>query len=66
MREKWTGVLIGRMHNENVTFDDLANELGVSKGYISMILNGHRRPPEAKAKLQAAFDSILQKRKEAV
>lgn len=64
MRDKWTGVLIGKMHNANVTLDDLATELGMTKGYISMILNGRRKPPEAKQRLQAAFESILQKRKE--
>lgn len=62
MREKWTGVLIGRMHNANVTLEDLAEELGVSKGYVSMILNGRRKPPEAKKKMQAAFESICKRR----
>ena len=62
MREKWTGVLIGKMHNENITFEDLAEELGVTKGYVSMILNGRRKPPEAKKKLQEAYESIRAKR----
>lgn len=62
MREAWTGALIGKMHNAEVTFEDLAQELGVSKGYISMILNGRRKPPEAKKRLQEAYESILQKR----
>ena len=64
MKDKWTGVLIGKMHNADVTFDDLATELGVTKAYVSMILNGRRKPPEAKQRLQAAFESILRKRKE--
>ena len=42
MPEKWTGRLIGKMHNEKITYDELANELGVTKSYVSMILNGMR------------------------
>lgn len=33
MPEKWTGVLIGKMHNARVSYDDLAAELGLTKGY---------------------------------
>lgn len=43
MPEKWTGRLIGRMHNERITYEQLANEMGVNKAYISMILNGKRK-----------------------
>ena len=42
MPEKWTGVLIGKMHNARVSYDDLAAELGLTKGYLSLILNGKR------------------------
>ena len=42
MPEKWTGVLIGKMHNARVSYDDLAAELGLTKGYLSLILNGKK------------------------
>lgn len=45
MPEAWTGNLIGKMHNKGITYDDLAEEMGVTKSYISMILNGKRKPP---------------------
>lgn len=63
MKEKWTGVLIGKMHNADVTIEDLANELGWVKGYVSMILNGHRKPAGAREKLEQAFNSIVSRRK---
>ena len=63
MPEKWTGKLIGEMHNARVTADDLAKEIGCSKGYISMILNGRRTPVDAQAKLETAFNSIIERRK---
>ena len=62
MPEKWTGNLIGRMHNEEVTYEDIANELGVTKAYVSMILNSRRTPADAKTRLEEAFQAVLAKR----
>ncbi len=62
MREPWTGVLVGRMHNEEVTYQELADEAGVVKGYVSQILNGTRTPKKGREKLEGAFESILRRR----
>ena len=62
MKEKWTGTLIGYMHNNDVSQQDLADELGFSRGYVCMILNGTRRPPDAKERLMEAYNNILAKR----
>lgn len=63
-KDKWTGRLIGRMHNEEVTYEELGAEMGVSKAYVSMILNGARKPNGVQAKMESAFDSIIARRKE--
>ena len=63
MPEKWTGQLVGRMHNERVTYDDIATELGVAKSYVSMILNGSRKPEGVKDKMEAAFSAVMEKRR---
>ncbi len=63
MNEKWTGNLIGKMHNEGVTYQDLADEMAVTKSYISMILNGSRKPKDIKQRMEDAFASIVEKRK---
>lgn len=63
MKEAWTGDLVGRMHTYEVTQDDLAKEIGVSKAYISMILNGQKNPPNAKERLNDAFEEIAKRRK---
>lgn len=60
--EKWTGHLVGKMHNEQVTFDELAKEMGVTKSYISMILNGARKPDGIRQKMEAALDAVISKR----
>ena len=63
MPEKWTGNLIGQMHCNGVTFDDLANEIGCTKAYISMILNSKRKPPKARERLETAYKNIVANRK---
>ena len=62
MLEVWTGVLIGRMHVHEVRIQDLAEEAGYSKGYISMILNCKKKPPGARERLEAAFERIIERR----
>lgn len=64
MPEKWTGQLIGKMHNSRVTYDDLAEKLGVGKAYISMVLNGSRSPKDAKRRFNAAYEAVIAERKE--
>ena len=63
MGDKWTGTLIGKMHNERVTYLDLAKEMSVTKSYISMILNGTRKPKGIEQRMKEAFESVLEKRK---
>lgn len=62
MPEAWTGNLIGKMHNKGITYDDLAEEMGVTKSYISMILNGKRKPPGIKSRMDNAINTIVQRR----
>jgi transcriptional regulator with XRE-family HTH domain len=64
MPETWTGTLIGKMHNKGITYDDLAKEMGVSKPYISMILNGSRKPEGIRKRMEDAVASIIGKKKE--
>lgn len=61
MPEKWTGRLVGKMHNERVTFDELAKEMGVSKPYVSMLLNGKRKPPNIQKRMEAALEAIIKR-----
>lgn len=64
MPEKWTGRLIGRMHNERVTYDELASEMGIKKAYLSMLLNSKRKPDGIQERMEAAFEAVLEKRKD--
>lgn len=60
--KKWTGNLVGLMHNERVSFSELAEELNVTNRYVSMVLNGHRDPADAEEKFTAALDRIIARR----
>lgn len=60
--EKWTGRLVGKMHNEQIRLEDVAKELGCSKTYVSMILHCKRTPPGARERLETAVASIVEKR----
>lgn len=62
MPEKWTGDLIGKMHNNRITYQELAEEAGITKAYLSMMLNGARNPAKAEEKLNEALSRILERR----
>ena len=62
MPEAWTGNLIGKMHNKDITYDELAEEMGVTKSYVSMILNGKRKPHGIRKRMEYALDSAIQKK----
>lgn len=64
MVQKWTGRLVGKMHNERIKAEDIASELNVTPGYVSMILNGKRNPPGARERFEQAFNNIVRKRAE--
>ena len=65
MPEAWTGELVGKMHCARVKVEELAKELGVTRAYVSLILCGHRKPPEAERKLNEAFERIVSRRESA-
>lgn len=64
MPKKWTGDLVGLMHNYRITVQMLADELGVTNRYVSMVLNGHREPAGAAQKFKDAVESIIKRRQQ--
>ena len=62
MPEKWTGALIGKMHNERITYEQLGKKLGLTKSYISMVLNGSRKPFGIQERFESAVDEIISER----
>ena len=58
-RPEWTGKLVGQLHNNRVTYDQLAARLGVTKSYVSMVLSGYRTPRGAQERFEKAFNEVL-------
>ena len=59
MPKKWMGDLVGLMHTHKISFQELADKLGVTNRYVSMILNGHREPAGAKERFCAAVRELV-------
>ena len=62
MPKKWTGNLVGLMHDEKISHTELADELEVTNRYVSMVLNGHREPAGAEERFTAALNRIIERR----
>ena len=59
MLKEWTGELVGVMHCRKISAMQLAEKLGVTNRYVSMVLNGHREPKNAEARFRAALDELI-------
>jgi len=59
MPAQWTADIIGEMHLNGVRKQELAKELGVTAEYVSMLLNGHRSPPNAETRCREALARLI-------
>lgn len=63
MLERWTGSIVSKMHIYQITRVELAKEMNVTKSYVSMILNGARKPEGIRQRVEAAVDALVQRKK---
>ena len=61
MLAQWIGDFYGRMRRHKITITQLAQEMNVTREYLSMILNGHREPPDIEKRMNEALDSVIEK-----
>lgn len=59
MSKKWTGDLVGLMHDNKITQNQLAEKLGLTYQYVSMVLSGNREPNGAEERFRAALDTLI-------
>lgn len=59
MPEEWTGDIVKKMHMNQITNEEIGMELGYSKSYVGMILNGKRKPAGAQEKMEQAVENII-------
>ena len=58
MPAQWTADVIGKMHMLRISKKQLAEKLGVTPEYVSMVLNGHRDPEGANQRFLAAVNEM--------
>lgn len=63
MLAQWIGDLVGRMHLHRITITQLGQEMGVTREYLSMVLNGHREPGGIEQRMNEALDNLIEKQK---
>jgi transcriptional regulator with XRE-family HTH domain len=61
MLAQWIGDFVGRMHRHRVKITQIAQEMGVTREYLSMILNGHREPLGIAERMNEALDNVIKK-----
>lgn len=59
---EWTGMAIGMMHVLQISHKEVADKMGVTNRYLSMVLNGHRTPPDMESRVNEAIGEILKDR----
>lgn len=59
MPAQWTAELIGKMHLNGITKKQLAERMGITPEYVSMVLNGHREPEGAEARFMNALSTLV-------
>ena len=62
MLAQWIGDFVGRMHRYRVTITQLAEEMDVTREYLSTILNGHRDPKGIEQRMNDALDNLIKKK----
>lgn len=62
MVEAWTGSIVGLLHTHKIKQTELAQEMGVTAQYVSMVLNGKKNPKDIKERMEAAISAIIDRR----
>ena len=61
---KWTGHLVGKMHNNSISILELAAKMDLDPKYVGQILNGKKTPKGARERFEKAVDEIIKERVE--
>ena len=62
MPKEWTGEVVKQLHINGIAQKELAEEMGYTKEYMSMVLNSKREPSDVQTRIEEAISSIIKKR----
>jgi len=60
MPAQWTADVIGEMHLKKISKKCIAEFMGVTPEYVSMVLNGHREPKGAEQAFRDALHKLTE------
>lgn len=58
----WTADAVAMMHTHRITQMELAEKMGVTNDYVSMILLGKRSPKDAENRIRTAIEEIIKEK----
>lgn len=61
-KKAWTGKIVSLLHVHNITQKELAEELGVTHNYVSMLLNGKMETPGIEQRMKDGINNIIERR----
>lgn len=61
MSKEWTGRIVGLLHTHRITQTLLAEEMGLTAQYVSMVLNGKKSPKGIEERMDAAIHAIIER-----
>lgn len=62
MPADWTAQVIAKLHMNRISKKQLAEQLGYTPEYVSMVLNGHRSPNGAETEFSKALDELIRQK----
>lgn len=64
MPAKWTGEIVGMLHVNDISQKELAEHLGLTRQYISLVLSSVREPAGMETRMKDAINEIVQAREQ--
>lgn len=62
MHPEWTGDIIGKLHVYGLSIKELAESMGYTHEYLSVILNGKREPKGIQEKVECAVNRLIEQK----
>lgn len=56
---EWAGALYGRMKIHNITCTQLAEKMGLTRQYVSMVMHGTENPKSAELRFTEAVNELI-------
>jgi len=62
LHPEWTGDVIGKLHVHGLSIKELAESMGYTHEYLSIILNGKREPKGIQKKVECAVNKLIEQK----